>query len=218
MSRVILLCALVLGLSAFHTHHPYASGPDETAASPAATVTLDPPLDAVRKATARFRDVNVAIAEGYILPEDYCATATHMGLPAEYGGMGLHFVRPDLLQITELEPRVNGVGTHTDFLTPAVLIYEPQADGSLELVAVENLVFVDAWHAAGNTEPPMFAGVPFDYMVNDPDTELDEAHGFEAHYDLHVWIYRENPLGVFAQFNPNVTCEHHKPQGEHHHH
>ena len=34
---------------------------------------------------------------------------------------------------------------------------------------------------------------------------------FEPHYDRHVWIYRENPNGVFAQFNPNVTCSHQKP-------
>jgi hypothetical protein len=28
------------------------------------------------------------------------------------------------------------------------------------------------------------------------------------HYDRHLWIFRENPDGVFTQFNPNVTCAH----------
>src|SRR5204863_1032578 len=25
--------------------------------------------------------------------------------------------------------------------------------------------------------------------------------------DRHVWVYRDNPFGVFAQFNPNVSCD-----------
>src|SRR5690606_23848571 len=104
---------------------------------------------------------------------------------------------------------VAGTGTHTDFLRPAVLLYEPQADGSLELVGVENLAFARAWHDAGNQTPPTFHGQPFDRMVDDPATEVDEAHMFEEHYDRHVWVHRENPNGVFAQYNPNVTCEHH---------
>ena len=69
-----------------------------------------------------------------------------MGRPASYGAMGIHYFRPDLLGITAPpSPRVNGVGTHTDFLKPSILIYEPQADGSMALVAVENLVFAAAW-------------------------------------------------------------------------
>lgn len=51
------------------------------------------------------------------------------------------------------DPRVNGSGIHTDFLKLAILIYEPQADGSLELVAVENLVFAGAWKEVGTTRP-----------------------------------------------------------------
>ena len=43
-------------------------------------------------------------------------------------------------------------------------------DGSLELVAVENLVFAAAWRAAGHTEPPTFHGVPYDSMRDDPST------------------------------------------------
>ena len=78
-------------------------------------------------------------------------------------------------------PRVSGTGTHTDFRTPAILIYEPQADGSLELVAVENLAFEKAWKAAGNTSPPTFEGVTYNHMVDDPATEVegkaDQAEG-----------------------------------------
>ena len=170
----------------------------------------EPTLEEIRTATNKYKDVNVALAEGYIAdPMNICEMATMMGRLAEEGGMGIHYFRPDLLGITATEPRVDGVGTHTDFLQPAVLLYEPQADGSMELIAVENLVFAEAWHAAGNAAPPTFHGVVFDHMVDDPDTELDEAHMFQEHYDRHVWVHRENPNGVFTPFNPNVSCEHH---------
>ena len=175
------------------------------------TTPAEPELAQVRAATARVRDVNVALAEGYLRdPMNLCDTAEMMGRPAEYGVMGIHYFRPDLLGITgPPNPRVNGSGTHTDFTRPSILIYEPQADGSLQLVAVENLVFIAAWEAAGHTERPTFMGHPFDRMQDDPATALDEAHMFEPHYDLHVWLYRENPRGLFAQFNPNATCQHH---------
>jgi hypothetical protein len=178
----------------------------------------EPDLAMVRMATDRFRDVDVALAEGYVRdPMDLCDTAEMMGRPAELGAMGIHFVRPDLLGITgPPAPRVSGTGTHTDFNQPAILIYEPQADGSLELVAVENLVFIDAWEAAGHKEPPSFRGVPYDRMADDPATAVDEAHMFEPHYDRHVWLYRHNPRGTFAQFNPDVTCRHHRNPAAHH--
>ena len=76
--------------------------------------------------------------------------------------------------------------------------------------ACENLVFIASWEAAGNTAPPVFVDRAYDRMVDDPATEIDEAHHFEPHYDLHVWLHRENPRGVFAPFNPNATCAHHR--------
>ncbi|HVH36681.1 MAG TPA: hypothetical protein VM847_21500, partial [Tahibacter sp.] len=94
---------------------------------------------------------------------------------------------------------------------------EPKADGSLELVAVENLVFADAWRTAGHTERPTFHGVPCDAMADDPSTALDEAHMFEPHFDRHVWIYRENP-NVFTPLNPAVTCAAHEAAKTHSHH
>jgi hypothetical protein len=47
-------------------------------------------------------------------------------------------------------------------------------------------------------------------MVDDPATQIDEAHMFEPHYDRHVWLYRDNPNGVFAMFNPSVDCRFHR--------
>jgi hypothetical protein len=177
----------------------------------------EPTLDEVRQLTDRFRDVKVALAEGYIRdPMNLCDTADMMGRPASLGAMGIHYFRPDLLGITAPpSPRVNGTGTHTDFRKPSILIYEPQADGSLQLVAVENLVFAASWRAAGHTAPPSFHGVKWDSMIDDPKTATDEAHMFEPHFDRHVWLYRENPNGVFAQFNPAVSCAHHRGSPHH---
>jgi len=220
---------LAVGLVAVASHIPAQSAKPPRVSRPSSYATAastptdataaEPSLEAVRRATARFRDVNVALAEGYIRdPGNLCDSAEMMGRPAELGAMGIHFFRPDLLGITgPPSPRVNGTGTHTDFSVPSILIYEPQKDGSLELVAVENLVFLDAWKKAGHKEPPSYLGVAWDHMFDDPTTSIDEAHMFEPHYDRHVWLYRENPRGIFAQFNPNVSCQYHTQQGTHKH-
>ena len=182
-----------------------------------ATEQTEPSLDEVRALTAKYQDVNVALANGYIRdPGNICDTADMMGRPKELGAMGIHYFRPDLLGINgPPNPRVSGTGTHTDFRTPSILIYEPQPDGTLKLVAVENLVFDKAWKASGKGEFPTFQGQPYNAMADDPATAVDEAHLFEPHHDLHLWLYRENPNGLFAQFNPAVSCAAHMANGGH---
>lgn len=182
-------------------------------ASPQQPGPGEPTLAEVRQLTQKYTDVAVALKDGYIRdPFNMCETAEMMGQPASRGAMGVHYFRPDLLGVTESpNPRVNGTGTHTDFRTPAILIYEPQADGALQLVAVENLVFAKAWREAGHTKPPTYYGVTWDAMIDDPKTALDEAHQFEPHFDRHVWLYRDNPSGVFSPLNPAVSCANHAP-------
>lgn len=180
-------------------------------ANSACSSNLQPTLDEVRQAAERYRDVKTAIADGYTT-DNKCVTAEMLGNPAESGAMGLHYVRRDLLGLADQpQGRVAGTGTHTDFLKPAMLVYEPQADGTLELVAVENLVFKSAWEAAGNRQPPTFRGHRFLLLADNPGTRLDEAHNYEPHYELHAWVFRDNPLGMFAPFNPKVSCRHLKP-------
>lgn len=164
---------------------------------------------AVRQAVEKYQDVEVALADGYMAdPAGYCVTAADAGLPAEYGAMGIHYLNPGLLKVTSTDPRVDGESTYTDWTKPSILIYEPQAGGSLKLVGVENLVFIKSWTAAGNTAPPEIAGRVWDFMEDDPATPGDEAHGFMPHYDQHVWVYRDNPGGNLEPFNAAVTCEH----------
>jgi len=181
------------------------------AGSSAAAVSPEPTLERVRAATERFKDVKVAEAEGYVRdPMDECVRAEDVGAPAELGAMGIHYIRMDQLGVKgPPNPRVSGDGMHTDFLKPSILIYEPQADGSLELVAVENLVFEKTW-LAKHPARPSYQGTPWDRMADNPATPVDEGHMFEPHFDRHVWLYRPNPHGMFAQFNPNVSCKAHK--------
>ncbi|HEX7087540.1 MAG TPA: hypothetical protein VF198_14355 [Vicinamibacterales bacterium] len=214
---MLAACAAVaLGVFAGCAGAPEPAQADEapTANASPATNTGGVPDDVLREMralTEKYKDVKAAEADGYIRdPLNYCVTSTFEGQPKQLGGMGIHYFRPDVLKITATEPRIDGAGTHTDFLRPGVLIYEPQADGSLALVAIENLVFQKAWHDAGHTAPPEFHGNQYYSMVDNPLTDVDEAHMFQPHYELHLWLYRDNPNGLFAQFNPNVTCEHHR--------
>lgn len=179
-------------------------------AFPIAVSAADVDLNQLRDVVSKYKDVNVALADGYITPDNHCVSAAGEGLPPELGAMGIHYIHPALLEITGTDPRVNGNSTHTDWMRPSVLIYEPQADGSLELVAVENLVFEAAWNASGKTEELVLNGRGWDHMADDAATPGDEAHGFMPHYDQHVWLFRENPMGELMPFNPNVTCDHQK--------
>lgn len=173
----------------------------------------EPTLDEVRAIAEKYQDVNVAKSEGYTT-DNKCVTAEMLGHPAELGAMGLHYVRRDLLGLPPKPSppgsgRVSGTGTHTDFRQPAMLVYEPQADGSLQLVAVENLVFKDAWHAK-SASPPNFHRRTYPLLEDKAATPVDEAHGWTPHYEQHLWVFRDNPNGAYSPFNPNVTCSHHQ--------
>ena len=172
-------------------------------------------IEKVRQATTRYNDVKVALAEGFIPdPTGDCISAAHAGLPPQWGAMGIHYINPKKLEITQGQPRVDGKGTHTDFMNPAILLYEPQADRSLKLVGVENLVFMHAWQATGNHAPPIFAGHIWYTMADNASTPKDEAHGFEPHHDQHVYFKKmANPEHQLMPFNPNVGCKHQKGAG-----
>lgn len=174
-------------------------------------------IEKVRQATRKYEDINVAKDEGYVpAPPGDCVTAAKEGLPAQWGGMGIHYINPKVLKITGSEPKVSGEATHTDFMTPSILLYEPQADGKMKLVGVENLVFLHAWQAAGNQAPPSFAGRVWDTMADNAGTEQDEAHHFEPHHDQHVYFAKSaDPRDQLNPFNPSVTCEHFKGGGHH---
>jgi hypothetical protein len=113
IGQVLLIVAVVgTGVGA-----AVARSSERASGGTTSTVGSEPTLAEVRQLTERFRDVKVALAEGYIRdPSNMCETAEMMGRPAALGAMGIHYFRPDLLGITAPpSPRVNGTGTHTDF-------------------------------------------------------------------------------------------------------
>jgi hypothetical protein len=177
-------------------------------ASAALAQSADEQIAAARAASEKYSDVNVALAEGFVRdPSGLCISAAEAGLPPEMGAMGVHYLNIAALKMDGSGPRADGAGTNTDFTKPSILLYEPQEDGSLELVGIENLVFKKAWSGMGNDAPPSFADMMWDSMADDTATAGDEAHGFAPHYDLHVWTVRENPMGISVPFNPAVSCE-----------
>ncbi|MDA1088728.1 MAG: hypothetical protein O3A85_00220 [Proteobacteria bacterium] len=166
----------------------------------------------IQQATSKYSDVNVALAEGYVpAPPGHCIDAASEGLPPEWGGMGIHYIRPDVLKITATDPRVDGMSTHTDFMKPAILLYEPQANGGLILVGAENLVFMKAWKEAGHHNPPKSMGRTWDTMMDDANTPQDEAHMFQPHHDQHVYFRKHaNLKDGLNPFSPTVSCKYGK--------
>lgn len=159
----------------------------------------DQALQQLARELEPYKDVAYAISQGYV-QRSGCETHPLLGT------MGHHYVRPDLLGFTPpVGGRVNGTGTYTDANPPAILLYVPDENDELQLVAIEMLVFRAAWDAE-NAHPPMYRGREYNLMVDNPDTLHDEAHGFMPHYDLHIWLFAHNPSGLYAQWNPAIRC------------
>jgi hypothetical protein len=83
--------------------------------------------------------------------------------------------------------------------TLELLVYEPTKDGRLRLVAAEYVVFQAAWDAH-HSSPPRLYGRDFELV------EAGNRYGLPAFYELHAWLWKHNPSGMFEDFNPNVTC------------
>lgn len=182
--------------------HAFAFSVAITASTAFADVPRSQPDQALQQLARQlepFKSVAYALSHGYVQGS---GCETHPTL----GAMGFHYVNPRLLGLTRpVNGRVNGTGTYTGVNPPGVLLYAPDGHGGLKLVGIELLVFAAAWDAANN-HPPMYRGREFNYMADNPATPQDEAHGFMPHYDLHIWLFEHNPSGLYAQWNPAVSC------------
>lgn len=139
-------------------------------------------LRRARAATRRFRDVRVAREAGYVATGE-CAQ------DPKYGGMGIHYANEELLADGEL-----------DVAKPEVLVYEPMPSGRLRLGAVEYFQADADQDMHTDPDRPYLFDLPFDGPM------LGHEPGMPIHYDLHVWLYRHNPAGLFAAWNPRVHC------------
>jgi hypothetical protein len=145
-----------------------------------------PMVRAVRQATAAWRDPQAAEAAGYALSSG-CVSGP------EEGAMGVHYGNAALL----------GDGL-LDVTTPEVLVYEPR-NGQLQLVAAEYIVIAEQWNA-NNEHPPVLNGQHFHFVP------APNRAGLPAHYELHVWAWKRNPHGTFADWNPRVSCDNYNPR------
>lgn len=136
-------------------------------------------LSAVRRVTAEYHDVGAALAAGYV-PVSGCVEGPD-------GVMGVHYAKPALL------------GRPVDALRPAMLLYVPGDDG-LELAGVEYFQADADQDLSTDGDRPSLFGHAFDGPM--------EGHvgGMPRHYDLHVWVWKHNPAGTFAEYNPALSC------------
>jgi hypothetical protein len=147
-----------------------------------------PPLEQARNATAGAHN---GVPAGYGLFKDAAGIACieMPPMPGMAGGaMGIHYVNGDLVGDPEVNPA-----------TPEALVYEPEKNGQLRLVALEYVTLQSAWDAHHSSPPSLF-GQTFNF------TPSPNRYGLPPFYSLHAWIWKNNPDGMFAMWNPDVSC------------
>lgn len=175
-----------LGPEGSHGHHgaaPVEKGPTGVLA----TTNSQDELAHVRRVTARFHRVDAATEAGYELGYVNGAgiriITGCIAHPAA-GGMGYHYFNKGLIDDLVVDP-----------LKPEGLVYAPGPHGKLELAAVEYVVPGLGSNPPGVSAPPTVFGREMHILV--------PAVGF---YTLHAWVWRHNPSGMFAHWNPEVVC------------
>lgn len=155
----------------------------------------------IRQLTDPYHDLSVATSAGYTAwsPDPTVAGST---CPSSAdGNMGYHRVNI-VLRGGAADPAAGDAVI--DITKPEMLLYEKTSTGSVALVGVEYLVFKAAWERVNGAgaAPPDILGHPL----------LASSHTFAGnpnpidHYELHVWVWKDNPKGMFFPWNPTATC------------
>lgn len=135
---------------------------------------------AIKQATAKYHNLDAALADGYEILFDCTVNPNNPG-----EAMGQHYINFGLKDdIVELDK-------------PEVLMYEPQANGTMKLVGAEYVIFAEDWT---KSEPPEFLGQEMHYKTS------VGVHPAGPFYEVHAWVWKDNPNGVFADWNPDVSC------------
>jgi len=185
--------------------------PAPTAApAPATTAELSPALLATRAALDKYKDPMVAVRDGYFstvacmefrggggAADGYAAKSAHgaghdAGRDAGHahmayaaGAMGVHFLN------------TANIGPTLDSLKPQVLLYEPVGD-KLRLAGAEWFAPV----AVAKTPPTIFGQT----LQGPMEGHAPIMPAGLRHWDLHVWLWKDNPAGVFVPTNARVKC------------
>ena len=150
---------------------------------------LQDELAQVRRVTARFHRVEEALEAGYELGwvnGSGVRIITNCVSSPTAGAMGYHYFNAELM-----------ADNAVDTLEPEALVYAPAADGGLKLVAVEWVVRGPDSNPPGVSEPPSVLGMEMHILVPPPGP---------AFYLMHAWVWGHNPSGMFADWNPEVSC------------
>jgi len=139
-------------------------------------------LQSVKAATARYHSFKQALRAGYSVAGEPCVASP-------LGTMGIHAVNAALMA----DPAINA-------LRPEILLYVPKANGKLRLVGVEYWKADADGDLATDDDRPSVLGHAFDGPMPGHNPTMP------VHYDLHVWIWKTNLSGLFAQFNPALSC------------
>jgi hypothetical protein len=139
-------------------------------------------LAKVRQATAKYRNVKTAIADGYI--------ATTACEDSRSGSMGFHYIHPGRASDRKV-----------DVAKPEFLLYGPKQGGGVQLNGVEYYV-VDSDDDVRTRD----AGLPKPLGRAFDGPMPGHVPGMPVHNDLHVWLYEKNPKGLFTPHNPRVNC------------
>ncbi|MFD3539806.1 hypothetical protein ACFWUQ_09935 [Streptomyces sp. NPDC058662] len=161
--------------------HPGPPGTSGTSAAPARPGAARAELARAAAASARYTLVERSVAAGYV-PDQYCVQD-----PAGAGAIGY--------------PHFNHA--HDDSLDPAkpaALLYEDDARGRRRLVALEWVVMDRDGRVETDDDRPSLFGQPFKGPIP------GRFKGQKTHYALHVWLWKDNPAGLFATFNPEARC------------
>jgi len=150
---------------------------------------LSPELESVKAALSKYQDPIVAVRDGYFSTVgciDFPKGANEGSITYPPGAMGVHFLNP------------SNIGPVLDPAKPQILIYEPVGD-KLVLAAAEWFM---PEQAAGGKAPTIF-GQTFYGPMDGHEPIIPAAL---RHYDLHVWLWKNNPAGTFVSTNKAVKC------------
>jgi hypothetical protein len=146
-------------------------------------------LQDLRAEMAKFRNPAVAEKHGYTATDE-CMEYPFTGADGKpIGGMGYHYANKELLADPRLRPN-----------EPEVLVYVPTEDGGRELGAIEWLKDDDDQRMATADDRPRLFGREFQGPME------PHSNGRTIHYDMHLWLFKHNPKGLFEPWNPRVKC------------
>jgi hypothetical protein len=146
----------------------------------ALTAAQNRELALLRRVTAPYHDLAVADDAGFEVLVAHPVTGAECLSDPEAGGMGYHYLNPE------------HVGPEVKVDEPQVIMYEDGPDGRKHMVGVEYIIPFDI--RPDDAAPPELFGQAF--MRN---------YTFNV-WALHVWVWKNNPSGMFADWNPRVSC------------